>query len=338
VNGIEIETFEAIFRESEGGGRVCVPILGSGVNLQAAHAENVSKGDDWEGLLRKVAARIAMSDEAFERLPTSNLAKWETMLRQCAMERGIEPFRAEGVLQKLVRDELREQERTTSHCRLYGAFLGARFHDIVSLNFDRRLALHSERETFRSAPKRRGIRAVDETIYRHSKVSHDGSVATHIWYPHGDTKSFSTLKFGVRKYGDYINGLERQRASLMAKLRNPNSPSADKTRLTLQDFDRVNRCTGTRAKWITWPKILLMSPLVFVGCSLAFDEWPLWWLLHQRARILATFDEKLRPPALYLHVGSLPSNLQGNPCDLRPVGFDSFEELWTVVCGTLSEQ
>lgn len=326
---LTLNDVRAILYETSGDSRMCVPVLGSGVNLQAAIVAGQTNKDDWEGLLRKVAEEIQMSPEDFQRLPKSNLMRWETMVRQCAVAKAIEPHKAEGELQKLVCMELRQQEQDGKSWGLYGEFLGAQFADIISLNFDRRVALHAEREEFHTMHRAKGRRGADESIYRHSLLTRENGATTRIWYPHGDTRRASTLKFGVRKYGDYIAGLEGQRRSLMARWTEASKDAGRSGLLPPKEFDASMRRDSARQ--ITWPAVFLTCPLVFIGCSLAWDEWPLWWLLHQRARIFARFAPELRPPTVCLCANTIPENLEGRPGYLDVVEFASFERLWSVV-------
>jgi hypothetical protein len=334
-SGREAEIVERLLRESRAGGRTCVPVLGSGVNIQAAIVDGRHCIDDWEGLLRRVAREIRMSDADFECLPKSNLMRWETMVRQCAMAENIESYQAENALQKLVCQELREQEQASAGSELYGELLDAQFFDMVSLNFDRRVALHAARERFHPAPSGQRIRGADESIYRHSVIGHGDGAETRIWYPHGDTKKMSTLKFGVRKYGDYIAGLEQQRRSTMARWKDASRESGEAGLLPPATFENFLRCGESQQRWLTWPAIFLTCPLMFIGCSLAWDEWPLWWLMHQRARIHAHFPARERPATICLCVGKLPENLQGQPAGLEVVQFSSFDGLWAVVRSSL---
>ena len=85
---LTLKDVRTILRESSGDNRTCVPVLGSGVNLQAAVDAGQTNKDDWEGLLQKVAEQIQMSHQEFQRLPRSNLMRWETMVRQCAVAKG----------------------------------------------------------------------------------------------------------------------------------------------------------------------------------------------------------------------------------------------------------
>ncbi len=315
----------------------CVPVLGSGVNIQAAVIDKQKNTDDWEGLLRKVAKQIGMSVREFRALPTSNVMRWETMLRQCAVARRIDPHKAENALQKLVCEELGRQERASKSWKLYGEFRAARFSDIISLNFDRRTALHGEGEKFHVMARAKGRRAADEPIYRHSVVTHADGAETCIWYPHGDTKKASTLKFGVRKYGDYIDGLERQRKWVMSRWSEATKGAGRTGLLPPREFDAIMR-RGNSGRHLTWPAVFLTSPLMFIGCSLALDEWPLWWLLHQRARIFARFAADDVPATVCLCVGDVPDQLTGKPCNLQVVKFPTFESLWGAIRESLAQR
>jgi hypothetical protein len=280
-------------------GRTCVPILGSGVNIQAAMQEGAKNRDDWSGLLRKVARETG----APRTLPSTPLAKWESLLRRWAAHKNVEPYEAEEKLQTFVCDELRAQERRTAHYSLYGEFLAAGFADIISLNFDRRVALHSRREKF-EAPERR------DTLYRRSIVDR-----TRIWYPHGDTRKSSTLRLGVRKYGTFIQLLESERMRIMAIRRHNDVPLPE------------TRMLGF-AYWLEL--ILRGAPLVFIGCGLAADEWPLWWLLHQRAR-----SSSARETYVLSVDGTTPSHLKGSPCGVEVIEFASHARMWDFVRAAL---
>ena len=46
-------------------GRRCVPVLGSGVNIQAARMDGAKDTDDWTGLLWKIAREVGLSAAEF---------------------------------------------------------------------------------------------------------------------------------------------------------------------------------------------------------------------------------------------------------------------------------
>jgi hypothetical protein len=77
-----------------------------------------------------------------------------------------------------------------------------------------------------------------------------------------------TLRLGVRKYSTFIGLLEIERT------RHHGHPPQ-------QRHDAREARELRFARWLEL--IILGAPLVFIGCGLADDEWPPWWLLHQRA-------------------------------------------------------
>jgi len=303
MTGNQRIALERLFADRARFGRTCVPVLGSGLNIQAALQQGAKNRDDWSGLLLKIGREIGVGAVAARRLPPTPLAKWESLLRQWAAHKKVEAFRAEEQLQSFVCDELRAQEKASAHYDLYGEFLNAGFGDIISLNFDRRIALHSRREKF-EAPERR------DTLYRHSVVGD-----TRIWYPHGDTRKSATLRLGVRKYGTFIGLLETERTRIMAVRRNNAMTLAKARELRF-------------ARWLEL--IILGAPLVFIGCGLAADEWPLWWLLHQRAR-----SSSAQQTYVLSVEGSTPSHLKGSPCGVEVVEFSTHARMWDFVRAAL---
>jgi hypothetical protein len=162
----QLKSLQAALERRAAYGRSCVPVLGSGVNIQAAAMEGVKDTDDWTGLLWKVGDEIGLTKARFRKLPGNPLAKWESLLRGWAMRKKVDPAKAEKELQKFVCLELRAQEKVTKHHGLYGEILDAGYRDIISLNFDRRLALHSGHERFYGPSRRPGLPAAGEALYR----------------------------------------------------------------------------------------------------------------------------------------------------------------------------
>src|SRR5215831_8306382 len=94
------EQLRRVLQATPAGRRVSVPVVGSGLNIQAARIEERTE-DDWSGLLARVAEAIGTSRTLLETLPSSNLSRWESMLCAWARVKQIEPFQAESQLQKL---------------------------------------------------------------------------------------------------------------------------------------------------------------------------------------------------------------------------------------------
>jgi hypothetical protein len=206
-------------------------------------------------------------------------------------------------------------ESNRSHRTLYSEFAGARFADVISLNFDRRIALSSARTRFVSAPTPCPEGTHGEPLYRHDRIEHSKGPPTRVWYPHGDTKKFSTLKLGVRRYGFYVGSLEETTSGYGESWR---------VQRAYYQQDRVDRAKSDALRWID---VFLSRPLAFIGCGLTFDEWPFWFMLRDRA------EQRRQVPAYYLASSKLP----GDRADaLQKVGvtvleFHSRDQLWDVI-------
>jgi hypothetical protein len=316
----------AVLSERRKGLRTAVPVLGAGVNIQAAAIEGLEDQDDWRLLIEKIAGHIDLPKRELARLPLSHLAKWEILLRRWARSKGQEPFKAEQTLQKFVCEDLREQEARCRSFKLYSEFIEAQFHDIISLNFDRRLALSSDREQFDVGPERCPEGSHGEPLYRHSLVPHEGGGETRVWYPHGDTKKTSTLKLGVRKYGFYVVTLRESLGETGTYWRY--KPSWESS----LEYRRPGRRSA-----VTWVDVFLSRALVFIGCGLSRDEWPMWSLLKDR--------HHLCPGQVALFVTAGPETddernfLRLNPLpELRIVRFASYTKLWSRIRETLADR
>ena len=86
----------------------------------------------------------------------------------------------------------------------------------------------------------------------------------------------------------------------------------------------------------SWVNVFKSAPLLFIGCSLLPDEWPLWYLLNQRARQTAFLDQEGspddRPATVVLSAGNnRPLHLSNEPEYIVNIHFDTFDELWKSV-------
>jgi len=305
--------------------RRCVPVFGTGLNLQAAAMEGYPHRDDWATLLLKIGERIGMSRADVAKLPRAPLALWERMLCGWATHLKVYPYQAERDLQAMVCELLRQQEVECRTFRLYQTVVSAGFEDIVSLNFDRRIALAARKSTFLVGPNPCPYGSHGESLFRHSCVPQSGGGETRVWYPHGDVKKANTIKLGVRKYGFYLalfrehtEGLARAwryKPNSLQVARTSSSPAA--SRAIDSPDSRAPSCFD----------LFLSRPLVFIGCGLSADEWPLWWLLRQRAL------SRRAPPVYHLTIGGSPArppHFRLSP-ELRVVSFGSPQELWDAV-------
>lgn len=306
-------TLTDVLRPDSSGSRPCVPIIGAGLNLQAAQIAGTQE-DDWAGLLGRIARELDVPARKLKVLPRPHLFRWESMLRLWSRVKRVEPFQAEVQLQQLTCQYLRSLEASSSDRELYREFASARFADVLSLNFDRRVALSVESPRFKSAPSPCSEGSHGETLYRHDLLQRGSGLSTRIWYPHGDTKKYSTLKLGVRKYGFYVGTIEEIHSG---------DGESWRVKRPWYQWDKV---PGFDPSVPRWTDAFRTRPLVFIGVGLSFDEWPLWSMLARRAAL----PRRQRTPAYYVtgsavapeHAGALANH------GVQVLSFPSFVEMW----------
>jgi hypothetical protein len=310
-----------LFGRDSKGQRRCVPVFGTGLNIQAATIAGYPDKDDWHELLVKVSREVLPAKESLDSLPHTHLALWESLLCRWAKANSNFPFQAENGLQNFVCKELRRQEAESKNFQLYRDIAEAGFRDILSLNFDRRIALSCVKQKFVSAPCPCPLGSHGETLFRHSLLQQKNST-TRIWYPHGDVKKAATLKLGVRKYGFYIAVIREYVEGLSGGWR---------YRLSNWKYlpDQERKASALH-KLPSWVHLFFECPLVFIGCGLSMQEWPLWWLLRRRA-------EKGAAPAVFFAVGpsGVPPHLR-NTREVRTIYFESHTQVWSKFLGWLS--
>jgi hypothetical protein len=264
-----------------------VPIVGAGFNREAAG------GPDWRELIRRVAGEEHAP--AIESLD-SMTSRWEALLRRHAALRDLPTPAVEAELQRDVVRYLRRFEAHASKRGMYRDFLALGFRDVLSLNFDRSLPLAAGGQRMRGRT----------SLARRAEVA-----GTRVWFPHGDTLRAQTLKLGVRQYGRYVAALARAYEAMKEAQHDAGARWRDVVR---------------EHPALTWDWLVYNSPVVYVGCSMTADEWPMWWVLHQRAREHARTREP--PPAFVLACGGEPTHLRGGPADVIVLPARSFEEGW----------
>jgi hypothetical protein len=242
-----------LFDRGPNGALSCVPVFGTGLNIQAAATEGLSRWDDWADLLTKIGARIGISRNDLGRLPSGHLARWEALLCTWAGRMGTYAYQAEADLQKFVCEDLRQQEKQCSGFRLYQDIVMAGFTDILSLNFDRRIAMGSKSARFCVGDGASRYGSHGESLFRHSVVPQPNGMSTRVWYPHGDVRKADTIKLGVRRYGFYIGVFREHLQELGDSWRyKPNS------RQVQRSPDKVE----THGAVTTWIDLVLHRPLV----------------------------------------------------------------------------
>jgi hypothetical protein len=148
--------------------------------LQAARIDG-SPEDDWAGLLARIGRKLRMPLRAIDALPRPHLFRWEALLRLWVRARQVEPSQAEVELQQIACAYLRGLEAVSSKRALYREIAGARFADVISLNFDRRIAFSaSGRCRFERGPSPCPYGAHGETLCRHDHIDHGGGIGTRV--------------------------------------------------------------------------------------------------------------------------------------------------------------
>lgn len=310
-----------------------VVLVGSGLNM-AARAGGTEAASSWKGLLGRVAEVLQEREvPPIGPLPDSTIAQWETMLRAVAETGGDASARAERILQNAVVKTLRGYERSAARHPLYGRALDWGVRDLISFNFDRSLVFAAGQRTMshamgperrREVGRKRGHElSTDLSLYRHHRVERDAG-PLRIWYPHGDTGLASTLKLGVHAYGRAIGALDE---SVRAYHHHRAQPVEG-------DWDDRVRTLPEGA--LSWPHQFLSAPLLYLGLGLSHEEWPLWWLLHRRARLHARRPAAQRPGAWALLCrkktpSGLPPQLEGRPGGLEALALDSHAAVWDTV-------
>lgn len=365
------ELARLVDRRFEGGDRVVVPVLGSGVNLQAAWQVG-SQAVNWGQLLRDIEG-----DEGIdwpEGPPRSMTGRWEGLLQR---QSRLQANEREDELAGLVADALEDgTDRIWEAARgeappLYRSLLGKGFRDLMTLNFDERLARASAApRLFKPAsPSDQRIRreatfGVLRQLYQRWHLA--DPAFSRLWQLHGRTGAPATILLGVARYGRYIEDLNlgwqrfksAERDFSYSRRRDRSLFPEPVLRRRWSDAQlaawvEARRAVGpwtkrgaptSRAVYrrpfdaLSWLDVFMMAPLLFIGCGLGDDEFPLWWALHQRARNQARLPTAQQQPAVVLTVrpeggGPCTSHLRGGPAGVCTVLFEDWAELWSWVEG-----
>lgn len=354
-------------RRFDDGDRIATLVIGSGVNLQAA-TEVGASALDWEHLLHEIEVREAITWE--EGPPRSMTARWEALLQRQSTRRASdhEDDLVRTVIERLELQTEQIWEAAGGRAPpLYTDLLAMRFRDVVNLNFDDRLArasaaAHLFRATSPAATTlaKGASFSVLPQLYQRFHLAQEAGGFTRIWHPHGRSSSRATVVLGVGCYGRLVPDLDlgwrRYKAAERAFGEGPRRDHAlfpeprsrrHWTRRQIARWTELRRAAGptlTRGGLarrmayprphhaLSWLDVAVMSPLVFVGCGLGSDEFPLWWAMHQRARNQARHPARSRVPAVLLTAEPRESHeldhLRGGPGGLCTVVFPSWDELW----------
>lgn len=148
--------------------------------------------------------------------------------------------------------------------------------DIVSLNFD----LIAEQLLSKSGADRSTLSQKTKTSERHRKVG-----SKRIWHPHGDRGRIDLMHLGLRQYGLVIKPVEAARR----KFKEWERKQKDKSKSPFSSKEPSN-----------WIDLMIGHHLIFIGCSLDFSEWDMWFALVNRWRNYAIPKNKRYEPKTFV--------------------------------------
>jgi hypothetical protein len=173
---------------------------------------------------------------------------------------------------------------------------------------------------------------MESRFYKHDVVSHREGLVTRIWYPYGDTCDGSSIIVGTKNFATQLMDLESERSQMMhdwvkSRVKSWSYPGA-KPHATLMAADQFyEKCRGGPS----WYRMFFAAPLIIVGASLPLEDWPIWWLLHQRARNLTVLPGKIPPTFFLTAQGEARPHLSGRPSEIEVAEFPSHDALWKFV-------
>ena len=111
-----------------------VPVIGSGVNIQAARMAGAPAAADWAGLLKHILKHCGLAAQCVQTLPEPFIQRWEAIVRLVTeQDRGWQPYKTEKELQQQVQRNLRSTEARYCRYALYSKFIRAGFRDIIEI-------------------------------------------------------------------------------------------------------------------------------------------------------------------------------------------------------------
>lgn len=276
----------------QGWGDKVVPIIGAGLNAQ------VGISSSWLDLLQDVAASLKLSLSAKPQEPFTHY--WENMVLEYARITKKSPHIAENKMLKRLQTKVLQQKSRKCVEFLFNSSdaeegLKSCYQnkslpqilldetqntDIVSLNFNLLLVEHISKLKLNPMPIR--TKSGGYSLRSRTKLRFEPSVngiKKRVWHPHGFANRYKTMMLGVRRYGDSLDEVEQAwRSGYLSSIQSTNRDSYPQT----------------------WVDLFIHRPLIFIGCSLGFEEYDLWWMLQQRARYWNNPIRGKKPPTLIL--------------------------------------
>lgn len=121
-----------------------------------------------------------------------------------------------------------------------------------------------------------------------------------VWHPHGDRCDYESMAFGIWRYERLLNPLVAARRNI--KMREKKAGYAKFQSMVAKQPEN-------------WLELMMFRPLIFIGTSLDYAEWDIWYGLMARWRNFAKASNNSHlPPVWYLDVeGRSGSNISKVP-------------------------
>lgn len=305
------------------GKRTCVLVLGEGLNKQAAGVRGAKRRSEWYRVLDMIWREAGGTPREFGSLEQTTATLWAAIVRQWSSYHGTTRKRSLSLVAAKLCKHLESIESDVVRRRLYSKLLDGRFANLVSFNVDRRFTLQS------GATRIIKRRERESPLFRHVEVTGLHG-RTNVWFPYGDTSRASSIELDHSFYDYRLMQLEERRASLMDENYKWDYGYGPGLRPPISVWPSLWHAPSS------WCDLVLCAPLVFIGTSLPTDDWPLWWLLHQRARYFVPFKEWQVAETFYLTSNKTESNhIENGTAGIELVRFKDNAALWKFVLAAI---
>lgn len=277
-------------------------VVGAGIHQVPKHTDPCTYESrlllsSWDALLKSIFPHLAASK--------SPSLSWELCI-QTDSSRLSAKAREMYYIRK-VRELLATAEKTVlpAHhldARVTRVLNSQKISDIVSLNFD----LIAEQLLSKSGANQIILCQKTKTSERHRVVS-----GKRIWHPHGDRGRIDLMQLGLRQYGLVIKPVEAARR----KFKEWERKQKDKSKSPFSLKEPSN-----------WIDLMIGHHLIFLGCSLDFSEWDMWFALVNRWRNYANpKNKRYEPKTFVLTTGKSHKHL---PSQFLRLNAPRYEDGW----------
>jgi hypothetical protein len=312
--------------------QILQPLPGPADHPLQLHSEVLRPLVEWDSLLRKVAFSEKLFSAWDPSLASRPTLLWDEMVRAKLRLPGKpdnlkQSHQAEAALRRCVVEELNQAMSVAQvDQRKLKEFRAAAGQHIVSLNFD---TLITGDENIKSA----SWPAKDAQRLGYRLESADRTY----WFPHGCIRRRASIRLGLRDYG-FLPNQWNEAFRLFKAFEQRHRHGSDWTEATLaavrqhlinEEVERVDTLLIGQ---------LLLAPLIFFGVGLSESEWGWWWLMNQRARNLASVQERSRPETVIVVIESDPKAgfWATRPAGIAPLFVKDWDEGWAVLLSWLT--